>query len=148
MKIQQILSVILIIAFLSACTSSPKQTLRNNAEYKYNIVGHYQFFTTGGNLNCETVKHEFDLDTLNGEGTFLYHVFCLPYNGDSTGVSSALTPFSMIGKWTFTSDSSVIMLTAANGKIIKLRIENNKITDAFNDKNKELMGTIFFYSSE
>src|SRR5258708_2943499 len=108
MNLRKIYVVPLLMSFLGGCNAPQPTTLKENKIYDYNIAGHYQFFTTGGGFKCETIKHEFDFDT---SGAFLYHVFCHPFNGDSTGVSSLLKPFSMIGKWTYTNDSSIIKLT-------------------------------------
>ena len=148
MNLRKLFTVVLGISLFMNCGRPQPTTSKDLETGNQNIVGHYQFFTTGDSLGCEIVKHEFDLDTSRTGGFFLYHVFCHPTNGDSTGISSSLKTFSMIGKWVYTSDSSLIRLVADNGKIIKLRIADKIITDFFDDNNKQLSsGGIFFYSS-
>jgi hypothetical protein len=135
------------VLFFIGCNTATKVVPIKDKKNNYSIIGHYQFFTTGNGFRCETIKHEFDFDTAQAGGFFLYHVFCLPFNGDSTGVSSSLKPFSMIGKWAYTKDSSTLRLVADNGKVIRLRIVNKVIIAFFDDHNKELPAEIFFSSS-
>jgi hypothetical protein len=145
MNTRQTLRLIIPFIALSSCKSN---TVSSNNSRKHDVVGHYQFLTTGYYLNCESVKHEIDLDTAEGKGTFLYHVFCLPFDGDSTGASSLLKPCNMIGSWTYTTDSSVVKLVAANGRIVKLKIEGRQIINATNETGRDIMGTLFFLNSE
>lgn len=136
------------IAFLAcnADTTTKKNTDIEAVSIERSIEGHYQFFTTGYTFRCESIKHEFDFTSAPSGGTFLYHVFCHPFNGDSTGVSSSLKPYSMIGKWQYTEDSSIIRLLADNGTILKVKIYNGEIIGFYDEDNRELAPQIYFHS--
>jgi hypothetical protein len=146
MNFRKIYLVVLLISFFTSCNEPRPTTINLDKTNDHSIAGHYQFFTTGGGFKCETVKHEFDFDTTQTAGTFLYHVFCLPFKGDSTGTSSLLNSFTMIGKWMYVGDSSTIRLIADNGQVIRLRIIDKEIKDFLDDNNKQLPSEIFFHN--
>ena len=144
-SITNILSVSLLFLILLACVNNGK-TKNASIQSVSNLKadGHYQYYTTGNSFKCESVKHELDLMSSADGGTFLYHVYCTPFTGDSTGVSSSLKPYSMVGKWKYTADSSLLRLTADNGVVIKVKILDGVINSIMDDYNKELPSQILF----
>jgi hypothetical protein len=140
-----ILYAVLLFLSLVACINNDKNNKVANAiASNFKVEGHYQYYTTGYSFNCETVKHELDLISATHGGTFLYHVYCTPFSGDSTGSRSSLKPYSMIGKWDYTTDSSLLRLSADNGVVIRIKLLAGKISSILDDYNKELPSQILF----
>lgn len=113
------------------------------------LNGIYDFYTIGNKCKCETIKHIFEFKVHGNNSYFLYHTFCHPFNGDSTGESSLLKPYSMIGRWAYTENLSIIQLIGDNRDTLKIKILNNKIEDILDTKNNSISQKqeIFFHNN-